>query len=59
MFLGYSGSISYEKKSEMPYTCAFMQELFRYRAVAPLGLTHKVTETSQIGKWIIPKGTKV
>ena len=56
---GSSGTISYSKKSDMPFSCAFVQEVFRYRPIAPIGLPHKLSERTQFGKWIIPKGTQV
>ena len=59
VFVGSSGAISFSKKSDMPYTCAFIQELYRFRIVGPLSLIHKASENTQLGKWIIPKGTKV
>ena len=43
----------------MPYTCAFVEELFRFRTITPLALIHKTDENAQLGKWIIPKGTRV
>jgi len=59
IFIGISGDISYTKKSKLPYTCAFVQELYRFRTVAPLVVAHKAIENTEIGKWKIPKGTKV
>ena len=43
----------------MPYTYAFMEELFRFRPVGPIGLYHCSTEDTQLGKYAIPKGTLV
>ena len=46
-------------KSQMPYTVAFMEEVFRFRTLAPLQLPHMATEDIKIDGFIIPKGTKV
>ena len=43
----------------MPYTCAFVEELFRFRTIVPLTLIHKTDENAQLAEWIIPKGTSV
>ncbi|XP_002120711.5 cytochrome P450 2U1-like [Ciona intestinalis] len=48
---------SMKDKAQMPYTCAFMQELFRFRTLAPLGVPHKITNDVQVEGWSIPKGT--
>ena len=47
------------KKSEMPYTCAFMHEIFRYRTLTPLVLPHKLTDDAVLEGFFLPKGTKV
>ena len=47
------------KKSEMPYTCAFLQELLRYRTLSPLTLPHQLVEDVKHDEYIIPKGTVV
>ena len=57
--LGSSGTISYSKKSDMPFSCAFVQEVFRFRPVAPISLPHKLSEKTKFREWIIPKGTQV
>ena len=47
------------KKLEMPYTCAFINELMRFRTVAPLGLPHKATADFYLDGYFIPEGTQV
>ena len=47
------------KKSEMPYTCAFLQEVFRFRTLTPLALPHKLTNDTVFEGFFLPKGTKV
>ena len=53
------GQISMQKRSEMPYTCAFMEEVFRFRTLVPLGLQHALTEDAKLGEYVLPKGTIV
>ncbi|XP_078485023.1 cytochrome P450 2D27-like [Ciona intestinalis] len=55
--IGQEKTPSMKDKAQMPYTCAFMQELFRFRTLAPLGVPHKITNDVQIEGWSIPKGT--
>ena len=43
----------------MPYTCAFMQEVFRFKTLGALGCLHLTTEDAAIGGYYIPKGTMV
>ena len=58
-FAGSSGRISMQHKRDMPYTQAFMNEVYRWRTLAPIGLTHKMTENTYFQGYFIPKGTKV
>jgi len=48
-----------QKRNNMPYTCAVMEEILRYRTLGPLGLFHCTTEDAVLGKYKIPKGTMV
>jgi len=48
-----------EHRSNLPYTCAFVEELFRYFSVAPLGIPHKTTEDMNLRGFFLPKGTLV
>lgn len=57
--LGSSGKASWKKRSEMPYTCAFMEEVFRYRTLVGLGIQHSTTEDAEVDGFFIPKGTMV
>ena len=57
--LGSSGKVTWQKRSEMPYTCAFMEEVFRFRTLAPFALQHYTNEDAEIGEYSIPKGTMV
>ena len=43
----------------MPYTNAFIQELYRFRTLAPLGGPHKANANTELDGYIIPKGTQV
>jgi len=46
-------------KSEMPYTCAFIEELYRFRTLVPLTVPHKTTEDVTLYGYRIPKGVQV
>ncbi|XP_078484970.1 cytochrome P450 2U1-like isoform X1 [Ciona intestinalis] len=46
-------------KTQMPYTCAFMQEVFRYRTLVPLSLFHVTNDDVSLNGYSIPKGTTV
>ena len=59
MLAGPKDRITYSKKSDMPYTNAFIQELYRYRIIAPIGVPHKTTENTELMGYFIPKNTKV
>ena len=48
-----------QRRSEMPYTCAVMEEIFRFRTLAPFGVFHCTTEEAALEKYVIPKGTTV
>ena len=47
------------KKGDMQYTNAFMQELYRYRTLAPLGVPHKSNADTETDSYVIPKGIQV
>ena len=57
--LGSSAMVSMTHKADMPYTNAFMQEVFRYRTLLPIGIPHKCTEATEIDGYVIPKGSQV
>uniref|UniRef100_H2Z9F6 Uncharacterized protein n=1 Tax=Ciona savignyi TaxID=51511 RepID=H2Z9F6_CIOSA len=50
---------SFENKSKMPYTSAFIQEIYRYRTLVPLSVTHMTNEDAHISGYTIPKGTTI
>ncbi|XP_077971011.1 cytochrome P450 2B19-like [Styela clava] len=57
--LGEDGISSMKHRSEMPYTCAFIQELLRHRTLVPLSIFHKTNEEAIIHGYSIPKNTTV
>jgi len=46
-------------KAQMPYTNAFMQEMYRYRTLAPIGVPHKANANTELNGFVIPKGSQV
>jgi len=46
-------------KSDMPYTCAFIEELYRFRTLVPLDAPHKTTEDATLCGYSIPKEVQV
>ena len=46
-------------RGSLPYTCAFIQELYRYRTMAPLSIFRTTTTDVEINGYIIPKDTTV
>ncbi|XP_077972267.1 vitamin D 25-hydroxylase-like [Styela clava] len=57
--IGESGIPSIEHQSDMPYTCAFIQEIMRHRTVLPMGVLHKTTEDAVLNGYAIPKNTPI
>ncbi|XP_076802018.1 cytochrome P450 2U1-like [Clavelina lepadiformis] len=57
--IGFEGTASMSHKSSMPYTCAFIHELMRYRTLAPLSVFHKTNEDTELNGYFIPKNTLV
>lgn len=45
--------------TQMPYTFACVAELLRYRPVVPIGMPHKAAEDTEVGGYLIRKGTQV
>ena len=43
----------------MPYTNAFIQEVYRFRTLAPLGIPHTANKDTEIDGYIIRKDTLV
>ena len=56
---GSSGTISMANKADMPYTSAFIQEVYRYRTLAPLSVPHKTNADTILDGYIIPKNIQV
>ena len=59
LIAGSNGQISMHRRLELPFTCAFMQEVMRFRTIGPLGVVHATSEDAQLGGYVIPKGTTV
>ncbi|XP_039248543.2 vitamin D 25-hydroxylase-like [Styela clava] len=57
--LGEDGITSMKHRNEMPFTCAFIQELMRHRLLAPMSVIHKTTEEATLNGYTIPKDTNV
>ena len=58
-FKGSSGTVSMSKKANMPYTSAFIQEIYRFRTLVPFGSPHIANAATEIDGWMIPKGSTV
>ena len=59
LYLGLEGKVTIQKRSDMPYFCAFLEEVFRFRTLGPLGVQHAASEDAQLDNYSIPKGTLV
>ncbi|XP_078488181.1 cytochrome P450 2C20-like [Ciona intestinalis] len=57
--MGPNGAPSSQHRDKMPFTCAMIQETFRYRTVAPIGLQHYAQATVELGGYVIPQGTMI
>nr|XP_039258459.1 cytochrome P450 2U1-like [Styela clava] len=57
--LGEDGITSMKHRNEMPFTCAFIQELMRHRLLAPMSVLHKTTEEATLNGYTIPKDTNI
>nr|XP_039248924.1 vitamin D 25-hydroxylase-like [Styela clava] len=56
---GEDGVPSMKHRHEMPYTCAFIQELMRHRTLFPLSAFHKTNEDSTLNGYNIPINTTI
>nr|CAB3235724.1 cytochrome P450 2U1-like [Phallusia mammillata] len=56
--LGRDGQPSLSSKDQLPKTCAFLQEVSRFRILAPM-VHHKTTSDAVLYEYLIPKGTQV
>ena len=59
MPLGSDGAVTTQVRTMMPYTCAFADEVMRYRTLGPLSIAHATTEDAVLENYTIPKGTIV
>uniref|UniRef100_F6THU3 Uncharacterized protein n=1 Tax=Ciona intestinalis TaxID=7719 RepID=F6THU3_CIOIN len=57
--MGPNGAPSTKHRDRMPFTCAVIQETFRCKIVAPIGIQHYAQATVELGGYIIPQGTMV
>nr|XP_039247430.1 cytochrome P450 2J3-like [Styela clava] len=57
--LGEGGIPSMKHRDDMPYTCAFIQELMRHRTLIPLSVFHKTNEDATLKGYNIPRNTTV
>jgi len=48
-----------EDRLKMPYMMAFLQELVRFRTIAPFSLPRMTTRETKLGKYTIPAGVTV
>ena len=59
-FSGLEGNISFQKRFEMPFTSAFIEEVLRFRTLTPLGgVQHCTSEDAKLEGYVIPKGVMV
>ncbi|XP_076819169.1 cytochrome P450 2C28-like [Clavelina lepadiformis] len=57
--IGWTNTPSVSHRENMPFTCAFLQELVRFRTLTPGGSPHCTTEPAELFGYHIPKGTMV
>ncbi|KAM9444594.1 cytochrome P450 2B4-like [Clarias gariepinus] len=57
--LGYDRAPSMADRASLPYTHATVHEIQRVGNIAPIGVVHATTETTQLRGYTIPKGTKI
>nr|XP_039258472.1 cytochrome P450 2J3-like [Styela clava] len=57
--LGENGIPLMKHRDELPFTCAFIQELMRHRTLVPLGVFHKTNEDAILHGYTIPKNTTI
>ena len=49
----------FSDEDSLPYICALIKELLRWRSVVPLGIPHRSVEEDQYRGYRIPKGSIV
>nr|XP_009858723.2 cytochrome P450 2C15-like isoform X1 [Ciona intestinalis] len=57
--IGNNNRPSISDRKAMPFTSAFIQEVFRFRTRVPLGVQHMTTQTVNFANYVIPKGTTI
>ncbi|CAK8698283.1 unnamed protein product [Clavelina lepadiformis] len=57
--LGGSKRVDMSLKNEMPFTCAFIQEIWRVCSPAPFGAPHKAQSDTEVLGYCIPKGYSI
>lgn len=57
--VGRENDVKLDDRSKMPYTMAFMHEVFRFRTLLPFAIPIMTTKDTQLGGYVIPKGTTV
>lgn len=57
--VGLERSPNMNDRSQMPYTCATVQELQRYANILPVNLPHAATKDVKVGEYTIPKGQPI
>ncbi|XP_077967461.1 vitamin D 25-hydroxylase-like [Styela clava] len=57
--VGTEEKVAMKHQEKMPYTRAFIQEIFRYRPTLPLAIAHETTSEIRIGNFKIPKNTMI
>ncbi|XP_077971800.1 cytochrome P450 2U1-like [Styela clava] len=57
--VGEDGVPTMKHRDEMPYTCAFIQELMRHRTLLPLSVFHKTIEEATLNGYTIQKNATV
>ncbi|KAI0335797.1 cytochrome P450 [Cubamyces sp. BRFM 1775] len=50
---------TFADREQLSEVCAYVQEIYRWRPVAPLGVPHKATEDVFWNGYVIPAGTEV
>uniref|UniRef100_H2Y836 Uncharacterized protein n=1 Tax=Ciona savignyi TaxID=51511 RepID=H2Y836_CIOSA len=56
---GSTGVPSMKDRGKLPLTCAFIQEIMRFRTLAPSGAPHRAVERTELNGYDIPPGTIV
>uniref|UniRef100_H2XZH7 Uncharacterized protein n=1 Tax=Ciona intestinalis TaxID=7719 RepID=H2XZH7_CIOIN len=57
--IGQSTTVSMAHRESMPYTRAFIEEIYRYRTLTPLDLFHETSGELNISGYKIPKNTVI